>query len=139
LIGKIDPETPKHFRLSVYRKMIGHFAHNHLRQQTGSRGALLNRLRRLGGGPHGAVASILLAYILDHFQLRRNVFVALAGFFADRPQILLAGGAMLFFFRQIMHDQLTVAFGAAALLVIAGLYLVNKPDPKVMPDPNVPA
>jgi len=39
----------------------------------------------------------------------------------------------------ILHDGLTVAFGAAALLVIAGLYLVNKPDPKVMPDPNVPA
>ena len=39
----------------------------------------------------------------------------------------------------IMHDTLTVAFGAAALLVVAGLYLVNKPDPKVMPDPNVPA
>jgi drug/metabolite transporter (DMT)-like permease len=39
----------------------------------------------------------------------------------------------------IMHDTLTLAFGAAALLVIAGLYLVNKPDPKVMPDPNVPA
>src|ERR1700694_1106959 len=28
----------------------------------------------------------------------------------------------------IMHDTLTPAFGAAALLVIAGLYLVNKPD-----------
>jgi drug/metabolite transporter (DMT)-like permease len=39
----------------------------------------------------------------------------------------------------IMKDSLTIAFGAAALLVIAGLYLVNKPDPKVMPDPNVPA
>jgi drug/metabolite transporter (DMT)-like permease len=39
----------------------------------------------------------------------------------------------------IMHDTLTMAFGAAALLVIAGLYLVNKPDPKVVPDPNVPA
>jgi drug/metabolite transporter (DMT)-like permease len=39
----------------------------------------------------------------------------------------------------IMHDTLTLAFGAAALLVIAGLYLVNKPDPKVVPDPNVPA
>jgi drug/metabolite transporter (DMT)-like permease len=38
----------------------------------------------------------------------------------------------------IMKDSLTVAFGAAALLVIAGLYLVNKPDPKLMPDPNVP-
>jgi hypothetical protein len=37
-----------------------------------------------------------------------------------------------------MKDSLTVAFGAAALLVIAGLYLVNKPDPKLMPDPNVP-
>ena len=42
----------------------------------------------------------------------------------------------------IMHDALTLAFGAAALLVIAGLYLVNRPDAsasKVVPDPNVPA
>jgi drug/metabolite transporter (DMT)-like permease len=29
----------------------------------------------------------------------------------------------------IMHDPLTLAFGAAALLVIAGLYLVNRPTP----------
>jgi drug/metabolite transporter (DMT)-like permease len=42
----------------------------------------------------------------------------------------------------ILHDALTPVFGVAALLVIAGLYLVNKPDafgPKVVPDPNVPA
>jgi len=42
----------------------------------------------------------------------------------------------------MMHDELTLAFGAAALLVIAGLYLVNRPEvtgPKVVPDPNVPA
>ena len=39
----------------------------------------------------------------------------------------------------VMHDTLTAVFGVAALLVIAGLYLVNKPDPKVTPDPNVPA
>ena len=39
----------------------------------------------------------------------------------------------------ILHDTLTIAFGVAAVLVAAGLYLVNKPDPKVMPDPNVPA
>jgi drug/metabolite transporter (DMT)-like permease len=39
----------------------------------------------------------------------------------------------------IMHDTLTLAFGAAALLVTAGLYFVNKPDPKLVPDPNVPA
>jgi drug/metabolite transporter (DMT)-like permease len=39
----------------------------------------------------------------------------------------------------IMHDKLSLAFGAAALLVIAGLYLVNKPDTKAAPDPNVPA
>jgi drug/metabolite transporter (DMT)-like permease len=37
----------------------------------------------------------------------------------------------------ILHDTLTLAFGAAALLVIAGLYLVNKPDPRVIPDPNL--
>jgi drug/metabolite transporter (DMT)-like permease len=38
----------------------------------------------------------------------------------------------------ILHDRLTPVFGAAALFVIAGLYLVNKPDPKLVPDPNVP-
>jgi drug/metabolite transporter (DMT)-like permease len=40
----------------------------------------------------------------------------------------------------IMHDKLTLAFGAAALLVIAGLYLVNRPEAaraEVAPDPNV--
>ena len=31
----------------------------------------------------------------------------------------------------IMHDPLTPAFGAAAVLVIAGLYLVNRPAPTV--------
>ncbi|MEO6780445.1 MAG: DMT family transporter [Bradyrhizobium sp.] len=37
----------------------------------------------------------------------------------------------------IMHDTLTPAFGAAALLVIAGLYLVNRPSP-VIPVPIDP-
>ena len=32
----------------------------------------------------------------------------------------------------IMHDHLTLAFGIAALLVIAGLYLVNRPSPPVI-------
>jgi drug/metabolite transporter (DMT)-like permease len=31
----------------------------------------------------------------------------------------------------ILHDRLTPVFGAAALLVIAGLYLVNRPNPGV--------
>jgi drug/metabolite transporter (DMT)-like permease len=31
----------------------------------------------------------------------------------------------------ILHDSLTVTFGVAALFVIAGLYLVNRPDPAV--------
>ena len=42
----------------------------------------------------------------------------------------------------ILNDTLTLAFGVAALLVIAGLYLVNRPEvsgSKVVPDPNVPA
>jgi drug/metabolite transporter (DMT)-like permease len=37
----------------------------------------------------------------------------------------------------IMHDTLTLAFGAAAVLVIAGLYLVNRPSP-VLPVPIDP-
>ena len=40
----------------------------------------------------------------------------------------------------ILHDTLTLAFGVAALLVIAGLYLVNRPESAragVAPDPNV--
>jgi len=40
----------------------------------------------------------------------------------------------------ILHDTLTVAFGVAALLVIAGLYLSNRPEaarPEIAPDPNV--
>jgi drug/metabolite transporter (DMT)-like permease len=37
----------------------------------------------------------------------------------------------------ILHDTLTPAFGAAALLVVAGLYLVNRPSP-VLPVPTDP-
>jgi drug/metabolite transporter (DMT)-like permease len=37
----------------------------------------------------------------------------------------------------ILHETLTPAFGAAALLVIAGLYLVNRPSP-VLPVPTDP-
>jgi len=41
----------------------------------------------------------------------------------------------------IMHDTLTPVFGAAALLVIAGLYLVNRPsqglaEPRVAANPE---
>jgi drug/metabolite transporter (DMT)-like permease len=36
----------------------------------------------------------------------------------------------------ILHETLTLAFGAAALLVISGLYLVNRPGP--VPSPVVP-
>ncbi len=40
----------------------------------------------------------------------------------------------------ILHDKLTLAFGAAAVLVIAGLYLVNRPEAaraEIAPDPNL--
>jgi drug/metabolite transporter (DMT)-like permease len=40
----------------------------------------------------------------------------------------------------IMHDQLTPTFGAAAVLVIAGLWLVNRPETarkEIAPDPNL--
>jgi drug/metabolite transporter (DMT)-like permease len=40
----------------------------------------------------------------------------------------------------ILHDQLTLTFGAAAVLVIAGLWLVNRPETtqkEIAPDPNL--
>src|SRR3954470_19164676 len=40
----------------------------------------------------------------------------------------------------ILHEELTLSFGVAALLVVAGLYLVNRPErarAKVPPDPNI--
>ncbi len=42
----------------------------------------------------------------------------------------------------VLDEKLTLSFAAAALLVVAGLFLVNRPEvtgPKVVPDPNVPA
>src|SRR5215475_3932805 len=108
LAGDVGAVPRKDLLLPVQGQVVGSLSDNHLRQQAGPRGALLNRLRRLGGGPHGAVASILLAYILDDFQLRRNIFVALAGLLPDGPQILLTSGAMLFLFRQVMHDPLAL-------------------------------
>ena len=38
----------------------------------------------------------------------------------------------------ILHEALTLTFGAAALLVIAGLYLVNRPGPAPVPVPTDP-
>jgi len=40
----------------------------------------------------------------------------------------------------ILHETMTLSFGIAALLVVAGLYLVNRPEKaraKVAPDPNI--
>jgi drug/metabolite transporter (DMT)-like permease len=47
----------------------------------------------------------------------------LSAFTFITPLFGVAGGYL------ILHDPLTPAFGAAALLVIAGLYLVNRPAP----------
>src|SRR5947208_2492529 len=94
--------------LPVQWQMVGHFGHDYLCQQARSGRALLDRLRRLGRGLDRAVASVFLAHILDYGQLRRNILVALARFFTNGPQILLASGAVLFLFRQIMHYTLTL-------------------------------
>ena len=90
--------------LPVQRLMVGPFRHDHLRQQTGSRRALLDRLRRLGGGPHRAFAGVLQANILDHLHRRGDVFVAFAGLFRNQPQVLAAAVAVLFRFRQVVNE-----------------------------------
>jgi drug/metabolite transporter (DMT)-like permease len=53
----------------------------------------------------------------------------LSAFTFITPLFGVAGGYL------ILHDPLTPAFGVAALLVIAGLYLVNRPAPVATNDP----
>src|SRR5439155_6226070 len=57
---------------------------------------------------HRAFTGVFLAYILDHHQLCRDVFVALARLFPDGSQILRTSLAVLFRIRQIMHDALAL-------------------------------
>ena len=75
--------TREDFPLPMQRHMIGDFADDHLRQYRRSGRTLGDRLRRLGGRLDGALASVLLADVFDHDELRGNVFVALAGLLAD--------------------------------------------------------
>src|SRR6266849_5675 len=84
--------------------MIGEFRYDHLRQQTRSGRALLDRLRGLVRRLYGAIAGVLQAHILDHFQLGRNVFVAFAGLFRDEMEIFAATVTVLVCLRQIVHD-----------------------------------
>jgi hypothetical protein len=70
--------------LPMQRQVIDALGYDHLRRQAGPGRALFDRLRRLGCRLNGASASVFLAHILDDGQLRRNVFVALAGFFTER-------------------------------------------------------
>jgi hypothetical protein len=84
--------------------MIAVFRHDHLRQQARARRALLNRLRRLARRFHRAGAGVLFADIFDYDQLRGDVFIALAGLFAELTQILRTKVAMLFRFLKIVHD-----------------------------------
>src|SRR6516165_1510432 len=88
------------------RLMVRPFRHNHLRQQAGSRRALLDRLRRLGGGPHRAVAGVLQTHILNHLHGGGDVFVAFAGLFRNQPQVFAAAGAVLVRLGQVVNDSL---------------------------------
>src|SRR6185437_362237 len=77
---------------------------DHLGEKSRALGALLNRLRGLARRLHRAVTGIFPANVLDHDELRGDVFVAFAGLFAELAQILAAGRAMLFGLVQIVDD-----------------------------------
>jgi hypothetical protein len=65
------------------RQMIRQLADNHMRQYTGARRALLNRLRRLRRRSHRAGTGLLLAGVLNHQHLRRDVLISFADFFSN--------------------------------------------------------
>jgi drug/metabolite transporter (DMT)-like permease len=90
----------------------------------------------LGLMTYQAVWVIGLTFLVWFSMVRTYSASKLSAFTFITPLFGVAAGHF------IMHDPLTLAFGAAALLVIAGLYLVNRPETaesKVTPDPNLPA
>jgi drug/metabolite transporter (DMT)-like permease len=90
----------------------------------------------LGLMAYQAIWVIGLTFLVWFSMVRTYSASKLSAFTFITPLFGVAAGHF------IMHDTLTVAFGAAALLVIAGLYLVNRPETseaKVTPDPNIPA
>ena len=90
--------------LPVQWQMIGELGDDHLRQHARPRRALLDRLRRLVGRLHRAIAGVLQPHILDHFHHRRDELVAFAGLFGDQPQMLAAALAVLLGFGQIVDN-----------------------------------
>jgi hypothetical protein len=98
--------TFKDLLLPVQWQMIGGLGHDDLGQQTGTGSALFDRLRWLGGPSSPCRRKRISCRHPQDGQLRRNVLVALTGFFPDGPQILVSNAAVLFHFRQIMHDPL---------------------------------
>jgi drug/metabolite transporter (DMT)-like permease len=72
-----------------------------------------------------AVWVVGLTYLLWFALVKTYSASKLSAFSFFTPLFGVAAGYF------IMHDALTLAFGAAAVLVIAGLYLVNKPTPVV--------
>jgi drug/metabolite transporter (DMT)-like permease len=90
----------------------------------------------LGLMAYQAIWVIGLTFLVWFSMVRTYSASKLSAFTFITPLFGVAAGHF------IMHDTLTVAFGAAALLVIAGLYLVNRPETSeatVTPDPNLPA
>jgi drug/metabolite transporter (DMT)-like permease len=67
-----------------------------------------------------------LTFLLWFWLVRTYSASKLSAFTFITPLFGVAAGYF------IMHDALTLAFGAAALLVIAGLYLVNRPNPGII-------
>ena len=106
LARNLHPVPLPNLFLPVQGLVIGPLGHNHLRQQTRSRCALLDGLRRLGGGLHRAFAGVLEANVLNHLHRGGNVFIAFAGLFGDQPQVLAAAGTVLIRLGQVVNDSL---------------------------------
>src|SRR4051812_9887202 len=101
--------------LTVQRRMIGILTHNHLRQQTRSRPALLDGARWLARRLHRADTSVLGSCLFDHFHARRNVFQFLAEILANAPQCLVTTLAVLVALAQIVFNTLALEMLGEAL------------------------
>lgn len=70
-----------------------------------------------------------LTFMLWFTLIKRHSASKLSAFTFITPLFGVAAGYF------VLHDRVTPVFGVAALLVIAGLYLVNRPDTAAVTDP----
>lgn len=117
-LGRVPPEKALGYQVGISIPILGFAAWASSERITAMPGTLT-----IGLMAYQAIWVVGLTFMIWFSLVRTYSASKLSAFTFITPLFGVAGGYL------IMGDHLTPAFGAAALLVIAGLYLVNRPSP----------